>query len=77
MLKKDSVHSVLARGADNLYANSLEPDQDRQNVGPDLDLNCLALKVFPKKVNFEKQQQQKHEKLASMQRVNILRHVPS
>ena len=22
-------------------SNSLEPDQDRQNVGPDLDPNCL------------------------------------
>ena len=25
-------------------ANSLDPDQDRQNVGPDLDPNCLTLK---------------------------------
>ena len=25
------------------FANSLAPDQDRQNVGPDLDLNCLTL----------------------------------
>ena len=25
------------------YANSLDPDQDRQNVGPDLDSNCLTL----------------------------------
>ena len=24
-------------------ANSLDPDQARQNVGPDLDLNCLTL----------------------------------
>ena len=22
------------------FANSLDPDQDRQNVGPDLDPNC-------------------------------------
>ena len=22
------------------FANSLDPDQDRQNVGPDLDSNC-------------------------------------
>ena len=40
------------------FANSLEPDQDRQNVGPDLGLKCLTLIVFPKeffeKVNFEK-----------------------
>ena len=25
------------------FANSLAPDQDRQNVGPDLDPNCLTL----------------------------------
>ena len=24
-------------------ANSLEPDQARQNIGPDLDPNCLTL----------------------------------
>ena len=23
------------------FASSLDPDQDRQNVGPDLDQNCL------------------------------------
>ena len=26
-----------------IFTNSLEPDQDRQNVGPDLDPNCLTL----------------------------------
>ena len=25
------------------FANSLDPDQDRQNVGPDLNPNCLTL----------------------------------
>ena len=25
------------------FANSLDPDQARQNVGPDLDQNCLTL----------------------------------
>ena len=25
------------------FANSLDSDQDRQKVGPDLDLNCLTL----------------------------------
>ena len=25
------------------FANSLDPDQDRQNVGPDLDRNGLTL----------------------------------
>ena len=43
------------------FENSLDPDQDRQNVGPDLDPNCLALlrvflKEFFEKVNFEKSQ---------------------
>ena len=41
------LNSFLASG--NFYhllisfANSLDPDQDRQNVGPDLDPNCLTL----------------------------------
>ena len=26
-----------------IFTNSLEPDQDRQNVGPDLNPNCLTL----------------------------------
>ena len=26
-----------------IFANSLDPDQDRQNVGPDLDPNRLTL----------------------------------
>ena len=25
------------------FVNSLDPDQARQNVGPDLDPNCLTL----------------------------------
>ena len=42
-----------------ILANSLEPDQDRRKVGPDLDSNCLTLwecswKNFFEKVNFEK-----------------------
>ena len=43
------------------FANSSDPDQARQNVGPDLDPNCLTLMVFLKeffeKVDFEKYQQ--------------------
>ena len=39
------------------FANSLDPDQDQQNVGPDLDPNSwtlmVFLKVFFEKVNFE------------------------
>ena len=28
------------------FANSLDPDQARQNVGPDLDPNCLILRWY-------------------------------
>ena len=51
------------------FANSLDSDQDGQNVGSDLDSNYLSLKVFMKefveKVIHEKSHrlQQKHEKL--------------
>ena len=43
-------------------ANSLDPDQDRQNVGPDLDPNCLTLwwyswKNFRKKLILERNPQ--------------------
>ena len=44
------------------FANSLDPDQARQNVGSDLDLNCLRLrwyswKNFSEKMNLKKNQQ--------------------
>ena len=35
------INSLPAMSADN-FANSLDPDQARQNVGPDLDPNCLT-----------------------------------
>ena len=35
------------------FTNSLETDQARQNVGPDLNPNCLTLMVFLKEL-FEK-----------------------
>ena len=47
------------------FANSLDPDQDRQNVGPDLDPNCLCRTHFLKKIS---RRQGKHEQLPSMQR---------
>ena len=59
-------------------AVSLDPNQARQNVWPDLDPNCLTLMVFPKeffkKVDFEKNLQvtRRHAKLPSMQRVNTI-----
>ena len=60
------------------FANSLEPDQVQQYVSPDLDSNLLTLwycswKNFLKKFMLKKvsAQQQKHEILPSMQKVNV------
>ena len=61
------------------FANSLDPDHDRQNVVPDLDPIKPSdrliefLKVFFENVNLKKvsRLQQKHEKLLSMQRIRI------
>ena len=55
------------------FANSVDPDQDQQNVGPDLDPNCLTLMVIKilkeflkKKNDCEKiQQAKKHHKKIS------------
>ena len=55
------------------FANSLDPDQARQNVGPDLDRKqfdtlIVFLKEFFEKIDFEQIQQttKKHEKLLRM-----------
>ena len=32
------------------FANSLDPDQAQQNVGPDLDPNCLRSDGIPERV---------------------------
>ena len=74
------------------FAISLDPDQDRQNVGPDPDrqirtdkmsvliwiqtvwhYNSVPEFLFLKKLNLKKvsRRQQKHEKLPSMQQVNM------
>ena len=60
------------------FANSLDPDQARQNVGPDLDPSCLTLwwyswKNFLKKLILKKvsKWQKKHAKLPSRQSVNL------
>ena len=53
------------------FTNSLNPDQDRQNVGPDLDPNCLTLILFLKET-FERKvsrRQQKHAQFSCIQRV--------
>ena len=36
------------------FANSLDPDQARQNVGPDLDPYCLTFMAFLKGKQFKK-----------------------
>ena len=56
-----------------MQTNSLDPDQARQNVRPDLDPNCLTLMVFLKefieKDDFEKSSDDKtHEKLPRIQK---------
>ena len=57
------------------FANSLDPDQDQQNVVPDLDPICLCRTHFLKKLILKKKvsrRQGKHEKLPSMQRAEHL-----
>ena len=63
--------------ADN-FCEQFDPDQARQNVGPDLDANCLKLIVFLKefleKVDFENKNQQttkKREHLSRGQRGKV------
>ena len=42
------LNSFHANCLPTTFANKLDPDQGRQSVGPDLDPNCLTLKVFLK-----------------------------
>ena len=57
------------------FANSLDADQAGQNIGPDLDPDCLILWWYSWKIFFEKimlkkkipQMTKKHAKLSSMQ----------
>ena len=53
-----SLNSLLASGDFCrlliIFANSLDPDQARQNVGPDLDPDCLTLWCYSWKIFFEK-----------------------
>ena len=47
-----NVNTFLASGFYSLlitFANSLYPDQDRQNVGPDLDPNYLTIDSVPER----------------------------
>ena len=54
------------------FADSLDPDQARRNVGLDLDPNCLTSDGIPKglfKLIKKSTDEKKHAKLPSMQRV--------
>ena len=62
-----------------IFANSLDPDQARQNVGPDLDPNCLTLwwyswKIFWKEFIFKKNPQttKKHAKLPACKELKAM-----
>ena len=63
LVKSELLHNLASGNLCSLlitFANSLEPDQDRQNVSPELDQPFDALIVFLKeffeKVYFEKSQ---------------------
>ena len=57
------------------FTNSLDPDQDRQNVGPDLEHNRLKYyytEIFFEKVIFSlnvNRGQQEHERIPNMERL--------
>ena len=55
------------------FANSLDPDQARQNFVPDRDPNCLTLVIFPKEINKKVDQQmtKKYANLPSRQRFKM------
>ena len=78
---------LLVSSADNPFANSLDPDQDRQSGSKLYDTLMVLLKEFFEKDVFEKKQQnvgpnlilkkksaddKKHAKLPRRQRVNKL-----
>ena len=65
-----------------LFANSFDPEQDRQNVGPDVGPNLCHSDSFPErffgKISFENKSQQKTtraRKIASMQSGNLIMHL--
>ena len=54
-------------------ANSLDHDQDQQNIDPPFDTLIVFLKEIYEKVNYEKGSRTNAWKLPSMQRVKPLR----
>ena len=77
-LVKNIFNSLLASGEFcpllTIFANSLDPDQARQNVRPGLDPCCLTLQCYLEKSVVEKQMRtiKKHEKLPRMQKLKLL-----
>ena len=60
------------------FANSLDPDQDRQNVGPDLDPKpfdnqIMFLKEFFEEVNFKKRSADNNKNEKNTQHTNSSR----
>ena len=51
-----------------IFVNSLDPDQTRQNVGPDLDPNYLTLWWYSWKIFFEKVNLKKKKKIHRQQK---------
>ena len=59
------------------FANSLDPDKARQNVGPDLDPNCLTLWWYSRKIFFEKINLKKKRPTDDKKACKITKHAKS
>ena len=49
IIKMFSQLPVNSSPASFTFTSSLDPDQARQNVGPDLDPNCLIVRWYPER----------------------------
>ena len=47
-IRYNHINSLPTRSSADNLCKQLDPDQAEQNVGPDLDPNCLTLMVFVK-----------------------------
>ena len=62
-----------------IFANSLDPDQAQQNIGPDLDPNSLTLwwyswETFLNKVNLKKKKKKKKNSTNDKKACKITQH---
>ena len=60
-----------------IFANSLDPDQAQQNVGPDLHPNCLTLWQYSWQIFFEKVKQKKKKKKKNPDDKKVCAKLPS